>query len=53
MLAFLLGALFCVFADHWRGALACVFGFIVAGFIIRRVSTVEDQTSSEDSITFL
>ncbi|HEX4631852.1 MAG TPA: hypothetical protein VH188_12905 [Chthoniobacterales bacterium] len=35
-------------------ALGCVVGFIVAAFIIRRVSTVEQQQESfGDSIVFL
>ena len=53
MLVFCVGALFCFLLDHLWGALACVFGFFIAAFLIRRVSTVERDTSSEDSIIFL
>jgi len=53
MLVFFIGAFCCVLLDDWWAALACVLGFVVAAFVIRRVSTVERETSSEDSIVFL
>jgi hypothetical protein len=53
MLLFLGGALWSFLIDHWWTALGFAIGFIVAAFIIRRVSTVERQTSSGDSIVFL
>jgi uncharacterized membrane protein YccC len=53
MLVFFIGAFCFVLLDHWWAALGCVIGFVVAAFVIRRVSTVERETSSEDSIVFL
>ena len=53
MLVFLITAFFCVLLDHWWAALGCIIGSVVAGVVIRRVSTVERDTSSEDSIIFL
>jgi uncharacterized membrane protein YdjX (TVP38/TMEM64 family) len=54
MLLFLGGSLWSVLIQRWWAALGCVVGFIVASFIIRRVSTVEQQQeSSGDSIVFL
>jgi hypothetical protein len=54
MLLFLVGSLWCMLFQRWWGALGCVVGFVVAAFIIRRVSTVEQQAeSSGDSIVFL
>ena len=53
MLLFLGGALWSLLLDRWWAALGCVIGFIIAAVIIRRVSTVEHQESSGDSIVFL
>jgi uncharacterized protein involved in exopolysaccharide biosynthesis len=54
MLLFLGGSLWSVLVQRWWAALGCALGFIVAAFIIRRVSTVEpQQASSDDSIVFL
>jgi hypothetical protein len=55
LLLFFIGVFACALLDHWWAALAFLIGFIVAAFIIRRVSTVEpeSETSSGDSITFL
>jgi hypothetical protein len=53
LLLLLGGGLCCLSLDHWWAALGCLVGFIVAAFIIRRVSTVEHHTSSGDSIVFL
>ena len=54
MLLFLVGSLWSMVVQRWWTALGCVFGFVVAAFIIRRVSTVEqEQESSRDSIVFL
>jgi hypothetical protein len=54
MLLFLGGTLWSMLIQRWWAAFACVAGFIIAGFIIRRVSTVEQQQeSSGDSIVFL
>ncbi len=53
MLLFFVGAFCCFLLDRWWAALGCVIGFVVAAFIIRSVSTVERETSSEDSIVFL
>jgi uncharacterized membrane protein YccC len=49
----LVGALCCVLLDRWWAALGCIIGFVLAAFVIRHVSTVERETSSEDSIVFL
>ena len=54
MLIFFIGAFYCAFLGRWWAALGCIVGFIVAAFIIRRVSTVEqERESSGDSIVFL
>jgi hypothetical protein len=53
MLIFFIGAFCCLLLDRWWAALGCIIGFVVAAFVIRRVSTVERETSSEDSIVFL
>ena len=53
MLVFFIGALCCALLDRWWGVLACVAGFIIAAFIIRRVSAVEHHAASSDSIVFL
>jgi hypothetical protein len=53
MLVFFLGAFCCFSLELWWAALGCIIGFIIAAFVIRGVSTVESQTSSEDSIVFL
>jgi hypothetical protein len=53
MLIFFIGGFCFAFLDRWWAALGCVIGFVVAGFVIRRVSTVERETFSEDSIVFL
>jgi hypothetical protein len=54
MLLFLGGSLWSMLVQRWWAALCCVLGFIVAAFIIRRVSTVEQQgEKSDDSIVFL
>jgi TRAP-type C4-dicarboxylate transport system permease large subunit len=53
LLAFFIGIFASVLLDHWWAALGCVVGFILAAVVIRRVSTVEHQESSGDSIVFL
>jgi TRAP-type C4-dicarboxylate transport system permease large subunit len=53
MLVFFVGSFCCFFLELWWAALGCIIGFVIAAFVIRRVSTVERQTSSEDSIVFL
>jgi hypothetical protein len=50
---FFIGICASVLLDHWWAALACFVGFVLAAFIIRRVSVVERETSSGDSIVFL
>jgi hypothetical protein len=53
MLFFLVGALCLLLIDHWWAAFGCIIGFIVAAVVIRRMSIVEHQESSGDSIVFL
>ena len=53
MLAFLIGAAFFFLIGHWWIALGCLIGFVPAGFIIRRLSTVEETIPPADRITFL
>jgi hypothetical protein len=53
MLVFFIGALCCALLDRWLGVLGCIAGFIIAALIIRRVSTVEHEAASSDSIVFL
>lgn len=53
LLTFFVGVCFSVHFDHWWAALGFIIGFVVAAFLIRRVSTVEQETSSPDTITFL
>ena len=53
MLVFFFGAFCFILLGDWWAALGCVIGFVVAAVIIRRFSTVEPDTSSEDSIAFL
>jgi uncharacterized protein involved in cysteine biosynthesis len=53
MLTFLIGALMCVLLKHWGACLGCIVGFLIAAFIIRRSSTVEDVRAPDDSIVFL
>jgi len=53
LLMFLMGMCASIVLGRWGAAVACLVGFVVAAFIIRRVSTVEHQTSSDDSILFL
>ena len=55
MLLFLGGALWSLLIDRWWFALGGVIGFIVAAFLIRRVSVVEPEheTSPGNHIVFL
>ena len=53
LLLFFVGACFCVIVAQYWAALGCVIVFAAAAFFIRRVSTVEDETSSGDSVVFL
>jgi hypothetical protein len=53
LLMFLMAICASIVLGHWWAALACVLGFVVAAFIIRRGSTVEPERSSGDSIVFL
>lgn len=53
LLLFFVGMCFCVLVDRWWGAAGCILAFVIAAAIIRRVSTVEEETSSGDSIVFL
>ena len=53
MLVFLGGALWSLLIGRWWMALGCVVGFVVAAVVIRRMSTVEHQEASDDSIVFL
>jgi TRAP-type C4-dicarboxylate transport system permease large subunit len=53
LLVFVGGVCFCILTDRWWPALGCIVGFVVASFVIRRVSTVEEKISSGESITFL
>jgi hypothetical protein len=53
MLAFLIAAAFFLLIDHWWIALGCLLGFVPAAFIIRRVSTVEEDLPPADRITLI
>ena len=53
MLLFLGGTLWSLLVGRWWAALGCVAGFIIAAIVMRRVSTVEHQESSAESIVFL
>ncbi|HKP05311.1 MAG TPA: hypothetical protein VJU77_18325 [Chthoniobacterales bacterium] len=53
MLVFVGGALWTLLIGRWWIALGSVIGFVVAALVIRRVSPVERQESSGDSIVFL
>ena len=53
LLVFFFGALVSVLLSWWWTALGCIVGFIIAAILIRRVSTVDPETSSDDPIVFL
>ena len=55
LLLFFVGACACALLDYWWAVLACVIGFILAAFLIRRLSPVdpEQEASSGDHIVFL
>jgi TRAP-type C4-dicarboxylate transport system permease large subunit len=53
LLVFLMAMCMSIVLGHWWAAMACVVGFVVAAFVIRRGSTVEHERSSGDSIVFL
>jgi hypothetical protein len=53
LLVFLLGTLGSLLCGRWGLALVSVVGFVLGAAVIRRVSTVERETSSEHSILFL
>jgi hypothetical protein len=52
LLAFFVGVCFCVLYDYWWVALGCIAGFMIASFVIRRVSTIEHKTAFRDSVVF-
>jgi hypothetical protein len=53
LLCFFIGTIVSALLNHWWIALACIIGFIVIAFIIRRVSPAEHEKSGGDSIIFL
>jgi hypothetical protein len=53
MLVFLGGALWSLLLNRWWAALACVVAFVIAAVVIGRMSSVDHQESSGDSIVFL
>ena len=53
MLAFFIAVFFFGFTDRWWIALGCIVGFVVAAFLIRRMSTIEPDVTSRPGTTLL
>ena len=53
LLLFFVGMCFCVLVGQWWAAAGCILAFTIAAAIIRRVSTIEEEKASGDSVVFL